>query len=618
MKNSSEYYPNPLMGDWPQRLLHVPTMTSYEWQDGHKYGTFTKPEYSAISYTWGRYSLNKPDDQSHVKSVQIKGLTWDVPRINETHFTVTQFETLIRRSIEPFSNPNIAYSSIKFEFVWLDIACINQTRGHSQMAVEIGRQAKIFRKAKRVLVWLNGTACAPLERAIQKLGIAADSAEEHTSTLPGRQRARNTSGYRSKIRLNGKEDWLRSAIRYLKEIIKDRWFSSLWTLQEAFLCQWAYVISAEVEGIRFGSPQLGDIFQACATLSSICKRSVADKRASSHNTADTEIELIEIIEEKGLAALAVENPMALYTAASNRVTTRPEDRIYGIMQVFNFTLGISAPDVKHDATFDLPKLELQLGQQLLQDYPMMSQLHVHCQPVDLGQGWRVSSSSVVPDLVRKVPFHRTSSFLGNHTSLCQLSWKMVNGVTWGTFSGSVCDFEHLEKAWRLVHNRDDYEKSIKGKSTQQIALDFNSLQSAFSENPQLDIPRGQRQHKLAQELIDCSKKKGLSVIVMLLGRFSDDQHRQEFWELAEGRISEFFGERYNIGLILAKQREDSEDFWQRLGLCIWDLSHLRVRTETKSQIAVLESLASPGLDVPEKELLEGTSPEWKIIEGLFG
>lgn len=48
------------LGDWPQRLLHVPTMTSYEWQPGHCYGpSKPKPEYRAISYTWGRWKISE-------------------------------------------------------------------------------------------------------------------------------------------------------------------------------------------------------------------------------------------------------------------------------------------------------------------------------------------------------------------------------------------------------------------------------------------------------------------------------------------------------------------------------------------------------------------------------
>lgn len=598
-------------------------MTSYEWQEGHCYGTHARPRYSAISYTWGRYMLNSPTEQPHVKSIEIKGLTWNIPRIDEAHFTVAQFETLIRQSVAERVNPkpNPSWASCIFEFVWLDIACINQTPGHPQMASEIGRQAKIFRMAKRVLVWLSRSSRALLERAIQKIIIAAETAEEdHTNTLPAQDRWTTSSGYRSKAILTGRERWLTSALTYLKLLIKDKWFSSLWTLQEAFLSQWAYVISAEVEPVRDDSPQLHGIFSACDTLNKICKRSVSHKITAGQTASSVETELVDILEKSGFAALAVENAIALYTMASNRIASRPVDYIYGIMQVFGFQLGISAPNADPRIHPDLPELELQLGKRLIEDYPMLSQLHVHSKPVEIGQGWRVSSSSIVPDVSKKVPFHVTSSFLGYHTPLCKLSYKDIAGVTWGSFSGKVCAFEHLERAWLSIDSRVEYANSIYGKSTQQIVLDSTNLVSKgeFSENPQNDIPRDTRQHKLATDMLRVFKQKKLSASVLLLGRFSDDDHGEDFWEMAGGHLSEFNGDRFNVGLILVKPQGEAEEFWRRLGICIWDLSHLTLRRDDTPGRSFHEALNLNGINAPEKTFLEGLTDDWKQVEGLFG
>lgn len=41
------------------------------------------------------------------------------------------------------------------EFVWLDMACIDQNPGSPDAAAEIGRQAKIFKGASHVYAWLN-------------------------------------------------------------------------------------------------------------------------------------------------------------------------------------------------------------------------------------------------------------------------------------------------------------------------------------------------------------------------------------------------------------------------------------------------------------------------------
>ena len=73
----------------------------------------------------------------------------------------------------------------------------------------------------------------------------------------------------------------RNSLLYIENLassIEDRWFSSLWTLQEAFLSQWAYVISGEVEALYVGSPQLRSIFIVYETLYGIYERSVALKK----------------------------------------------------------------------------------------------------------------------------------------------------------------------------------------------------------------------------------------------------------------------------------------------------------------------------------------------------
>jgi hypothetical protein len=40
---------------WPQRLLHIPTMTSYEKESGDIYCQTQRPDYNILSYTWGRW-----------------------------------------------------------------------------------------------------------------------------------------------------------------------------------------------------------------------------------------------------------------------------------------------------------------------------------------------------------------------------------------------------------------------------------------------------------------------------------------------------------------------------------------------------------------------------------
>ena len=162
------------IGKWPHRLLHVPSMTSLEWQPGDKYGEHIQPRYNAVSYTWGRFSLDVEEDKKEEKeekektqeskkkketkkmkknrnitAIEIKGIDWIVPRINPEHFGADNFWRLIQQTCESVNG-----TREKTDFLWLDVACINQKDTLEKMA-EIGRQAVIFHGAQRVYIWLT-------------------------------------------------------------------------------------------------------------------------------------------------------------------------------------------------------------------------------------------------------------------------------------------------------------------------------------------------------------------------------------------------------------------------------------------------------------------------------
>lgn len=633
------------LGDWPQRLLHVPTMTSYEWQPGHNYGEYSRPRYNAISYTWGRYELRRPDEQPHVKAVNISGVTWPIPRIDPSHFTTAQFQTLIRRSVEP-SKPLEGYkypsrTNSFIEFVWLDVACINQTPDHPQKAQEIGRQARIFRNAKRVLIWLNKSRQKYVEDAFESLEQgAAIALEDVTKIIPHDHQWMNIAEsklhfslkttrswlsskstiVKSKLRhlfpapaadihklqsrLTGDEPWLTTALASLEYLTQDRWFSSLWTLQEAFICQWAYLISEELGPVRQDGPQLNSLFESCERLLTVCRTSVNSKRLLGLQPSQAEVEFAELAEKSGLGALAASNAMVLYTVASHRVTSRPEDKIYGIMQVFDFQLGTSAQDADVKAPINLAHLELQLGKELIKQFPLMSQMHVHTQPTETGQAWRVSETSKVPELVSKVVFHVTDGSSNKHTLLSQLSYQEIDGCCWGSFSGDMCEFSELASAWRLADRTIFGRNGNGGRSIQQIALDATNLipDIIFTDKPLEDLPRDQRQHKFAAEIAGYLQHAKLEASVLLLGRYHDDKHSDRWWNMSGGPIAEFVGDVFNIGLILLRQNTNAEEVWLRLGICIWDLGHPAIKGGGQ-----------------KKGILCGESAEWKQeVKGLFG
>ncbi|KAK8215074.1 hypothetical protein M8818_002084 [Zalaria obscura] len=136
-------------------------MTSYECRDGNTYNGVKDPQYRALSYTWGRWELTE-GVKPFIKELRISGITWDVPRMNPAHFTVHQMEQVLHRACQavslnsedtPTTNTKIMLPPT--EWVWLDIACIDQDPASPQNAIEIGRQAKIFKNATGVLIWLS-------------------------------------------------------------------------------------------------------------------------------------------------------------------------------------------------------------------------------------------------------------------------------------------------------------------------------------------------------------------------------------------------------------------------------------------------------------------------------
>lgn len=137
---------------WPRRLLHVESLTSYPWQPGNKYGGFTNPTYNAITYTWGRFQLKaEQPEYATTEQLPIRGTTWPqyLPKIQPSHFEVGELLHIIKTAARPCPD----YPHVKF--IWLDVACINQTPDSEEYYSEIGRQAKIFRGAFDVFAWFT-------------------------------------------------------------------------------------------------------------------------------------------------------------------------------------------------------------------------------------------------------------------------------------------------------------------------------------------------------------------------------------------------------------------------------------------------------------------------------
>jgi hypothetical protein len=179
--------------DWPSRLLHVPTMTSMvlEMVNGHAlYGGQADPAYNILTYTWGRWA--RPVGPA----IEVKGVPWKIPPIDPAHFSVDDFLQVIKRISEDT------------EFIWIDIACIDQENEALKLD-EIGRQAAIFDKAERTFIWLNHCQANELQMWVNEANHSYRVCKEY---IPGGSLAVGTG------------EWVKSALETASRLFLDPWF----------------------------------------------------------------------------------------------------------------------------------------------------------------------------------------------------------------------------------------------------------------------------------------------------------------------------------------------------------------------------------------------------------
>lgn len=389
------------IGRWPRRLLHVPTMTSYCWRPGNVYGNTSRPDYNAITYTWGRWMLRGPEEQPAVTAMDVKGVDWQVPRIDPKHFTRDEFLAVTQRATGrvPRTAAEIPRDRHWFpeghqlpehretEWLWVDIACIDQRSGSPDSAAEVGRQAEIFRNAKNVFFWVTTFTGRELDVVLKALS-GLDSLDTAQHAQPP------------------------SDIRHaLERLSADPWFSSLWTLQEAFLRPDAMLISRDGQSSTdlwaSESPDWRDFSFSLSTLAYNCGAFLGfiEDLVQLHDEMGTVQEerdrVYALISRIGILEIADANPLNTFTVSGARTTKREEDRVYAIQQIFGFRLGATAPDPPR-RSFTREDLEAAFSCELLARVPIASQIHVHAVPVAFGDAWqfrptcRLARSSPVP------------------------------------------------------------------------------------------------------------------------------------------------------------------------------------------------------------------------------
>lgn len=592
------------IGAWPQRLLHVPSMVSFEWQPGNVYGGHAAPTYNAISYTWGRFAYEHASKEGErqvyerAKHVNIDVQNhWPIPRIAPQHFTLHDFENVIKKvcSME-WGEP--------VEFLWLDVACIDQNDG-PQKDVEVGRQAQIFRFAQNVIVWLTRVESGRLSECWSILNEAAKKVEAllRKPRLP--------------LQLSlSRPCWVVEARQALDALFIDPWFTSLWTLQEAYLCPHAYLVPRS--GVITLGVTLHDLVDLCHLFETAInlEHPIASTFYHFCRTHDLDLEMTDAffdweqylsklqttILNRGMSALAGRNPLALYSISQYRTCSKDWDRVYGIQQVFDIDVRTQprnpesgAPQSPNKSLFHL---ELALGTRILRKFPIRSQMQVLTEPVEPPNGWRINPHSRMPTLDIGP---REWNWVNAEVE-CELSTAIVGGSVFATFKGSWISFEKLASDWKVKSDLKTGQSP--DLSPQQIFLDsvlslkdiepFIPSRDGDELGPEWSAARGRsrdvmrhgdQQHRLAGWLVQHlgSLLKSNSLTVLKLGRICAD-YIGEGTDWRENILSSWGNvlsswnryidqlqeeEWYEVGLICVQGEHKETAYRRRIGFCIW-------------------------------------------------
>lgn len=349
---------------WPRRLLHIPTMTSLEREEGNTYGGAREPDYNILTYTWGRWRV------SDGPRLDVAGVDWDIPAIDERAFTLESFHRVIQTMSEDS------------DFVWIDVACIDQNSYAVKMD-EIGRQGGIFANAKHVYIWLWTLPQTSLQAVIDDIVYCSLYLLPHMRHELDRDIASVLAQLQESVR----------------SLLGDWWFSSLWTLQEGLLRRDAMILSREGEPVSYryskGNPYVLSLFISTA-MYHLCG-ALEDPSAQFTEPSLTEIShsIVESIKRAGYSTTSfARNPNIQYESARFRFASDEFDRIYGIISLYDLKVGATRPgsDVARPYTFE--ELEDEFAAVLNSTSPLLGQMFIHVERPR--RSWQITQRIRVP------------------------------------------------------------------------------------------------------------------------------------------------------------------------------------------------------------------------------
>ncbi|CAD0113976.1 unnamed protein product [Aureobasidium uvarum] len=453
-------------------------------------------------------------------ALQVKGLGWKVPPIEEKHFTVNAFHRVI------------SHMGQSVDFAWIDVCCIDQEDSATKM-YEIGRQAGIFKQATHAYGWLNFHT----HRNLQGL---FDIIFDLDNIMSGWELWKP-----SNTRDQSCVPKLRHILSTLESLMEDPWFTSLWTLQEAVLRRDAMILSTDgwPLTLQFDRTHKIRLEMFCNTCWNILVNidDYADEWPSEARPLTSQIH--QVIRTSGLFFTMTNNPNVQYGMAYHRVTKRPLDRVYAIIQIYGFRLGES---LQPGVAVTLGDLELQLAQQLTFRSSMLSQWFVHTARPPEHRSWMISQRSHVPFELILYPTYSDNMITRMFGTIEPTPRRTA------TFSGFARPLYQLDDMCR---------KELKRFRALYFALDAWSTRplETIQEPRKLDsdhhhIPQGSFRKMFEREV---TFRPGAQLQAFLLGDSNStsipyDYHRA-----------------YAVILV----RESATTAWRRIGLVWWETVH---------------------------------------------
>ncbi|KAF2252748.1 hypothetical protein BU26DRAFT_515208 [Trematosphaeria pertusa] len=320
--------------------------------------TLAVPEYTVISYTWGRWML-----KDRGQDTTLAGCHWKIPATSL--FSRQQLETA-------------ALHISGGHHFWLDVFCIPQDDDDPEKAREIQKQGDIFANASRAAVWL----CSGGEDVLRDICSWTDP-DFVRPALRLAPTAENRMAEETTRRLR--------VIRSIRTAIP--WTTSLWTLQETALRRDA--VFHDRDGVIIAHPETGlplivdDLVRSMTQIE--IELRIFSTITSWMNAEDRELfdSATQDVQAIAIGHLDNMNARELYLASRYRVCQREHDRVYAIMNA----LSVSIP-VDYKAPVELVKREFNLA--LWRKYPaeMQSYLTVLTEPLDLSLEFGLAKRSL--------------------------------------------------------------------------------------------------------------------------------------------------------------------------------------------------------------------------------